>query len=455
MPFKQRDLAYSPPMRGDEKALAVHKANIDVSVYPLAPQEIEPKLLPEVDLLAARIYQASFSRTTHTTSDPSIYKLLEILSIRRPRAFFLILNAFSSKNEQFQAFMAEILKLGYQYTLRVIDVTQATGLPVKERTVCMVGTLQSEDKLFEFPEYNSPIQILPEQCLQLNQPVDPWYFHVKSDKISQHERWAPFYCWKNNTYVEADRVQWNYIKIPLVKAGNAFRKITHREIATLKGFPVNYTLFDDMSKQWLYQKLMYAGNVLVIKQIAGTLNYILADNPFRSQQAERGMHLEILFRRYLSSLVDGGTIERSLSRKARVVDFAVRLEETNLYFEVKYYNSTISLPSKVRAVCKQLSSLASDGMPILVVANEVADSVKSECWKQFHVSIWDVGNLLWLFDELSDIRNDFVAWLDYSTEHVEIKPPFPNVFQKTPDGNYYFTDGSRRPRLAGGEGKPT
>lgn len=59
----------------DEKAIAIHKANIDAPVYPLPPEGIDPKCFPKVDLLAARIHQPPFSlatRARHTDSDPFI-----------------------------------------------------------------------------------------------------------------------------------------------------------------------------------------------------------------------------------------------------------------------------------------------------------------------------------------------------------------------------------------------
>lgn len=420
----------------DEKAIKVHKANIDTPVYLLPPEKIDIKCFPKVDLLAARIYQPPLSHTVHdrfANSDPFVRNLQEILAYCRPRAFFVLINASSAKNGRLQNFLEEIAGKEYQFVQQTVDMAQAVGFPVSERKVCLVGTLRSTGKRFQFSEYSFQTQMPPEIYLQLDQPVDPWYFRVKLNDIPQYEYGKQFYCWKNRAYVGVDHVQWNYMKVPLVRTSDALRKITHREIANLKGFPVDYALPDDPDKQWLYQKLMYACNVLVIKQIAGMINYILEDNPWRSQQAERGMRLEGLFGRYLASLADKGAIEREPQIEGEVVDFALHQGDINLYFEIKYYNSSSALTSKVRTVCKRLSPLKADGMPILVVANEVSDHVKRQCWEQFHVSIWDVGNLLWLFNELADIKNEFIASLDYSIEHIEPKSPAPDVFQKAPE----------------------
>lgn len=416
----------------DEKALAVHRTNIEAPVYQLPAEEIDAKSFPEVDLLAARVYLPPVSRTVrtpHSYGDSFIYKLCEILSIHKPRAFFLTFNASSARNKRFQTHVDEIFKIGYQCMWQTIDVAHATGFPVREHMVYMVGTLQSARKKFQFSAPSVPMLMQPEHYLQLDQPVDPWYFHVRPENILQHEDEKRFYCWKNRAYMGSDLVRWNFMKVPLINIGEVLRKITHREIANLKEFPAHYALPDSTNRQWLYQKLMYANNVLIIKQIAGMVNYILTDNPWRSQQAERGMRLESLVGRYLANLADKGVVEQERRIKDQAVDFVLHQGNKILYFEVKYYNGSVAPTSKVRAACEKLSPLKVDGTPILVLANEIPDRVKIQCLEQFGVSIWDVGNLLWLFDKFADIKNEFIASLDYAIEHIDLKPPVPDVFQ--------------------------
>ena len=421
----------------DEKELATHGANMKIPIYLSSPEEIDTKSFPEVDLLAARIYCSPFSRAArapYADGDPFLHGLLKVLAECRPRAFFWVLNASSAKNKRFGMLVEEVYQIGYQCVWQNIDVAQATGFPVREHTACIVGTLQNAIEPFQFSEYKLPMQILPDRFLQLKQAVDPWYFRIGPGDILQHGDEKPFYCWKNGAYVGADLVQWNNLKVPLVNIGDALRKITHREIAGLKGFPSWYTLPDDTNRQWLYKKLMYADNVLVIKQIAGMINYLLTDSPWRSQQAERRMRLEGLVGRYLANLSDGGAVEREPHVKDYTADFAFRRDNQILYFEVKNYNGSSVLTSKVKEVCKRLSPIKTDGLPILVLANEISDPLKVQCWEQFGVSIWDVGNLLWLFDKFPDIKNELIASLDYTIEGIEPKPPLPDVLQNVSEG---------------------
>jgi len=174
---------------------------------------------------------------------------------------------------------------------------------------------------------------------------------------------------------------------------------------------------------------MYAGNIHVIRQIAGTLNYILTDNPWRSRQAEHGMRFQSLVGHYLANLADKDAVKLEPRIGNQTADFALHQSNKTLYFEVKYYSGRSTAISKVRAACEQLSPLKADGLPILVLANEIPDSMKFQYLELFGVSIWDVGNLLWLFDKFADIKNEFIASLDYAVEHIEPKPPVPDVFQ--------------------------
>lgn len=284
--------AYEP----DEKAVLIHHTNIDAPIYRLSPEEIDIDSLPEFDLLAARIYCSlnshNISYMPIADADMPLYNLFNILTKCRPRSFFLLLNANSVKSKEFQRILEKIYQANYQFAYHIIDSVRATGLPVKEHMVCIVGTLQGSGNPFKFPEYKYSNHVSTNQFLELKQPVNPWYFNINPNDLPQYEDGKQFYCWKNSAYVSTDLVQWNSWKVPLVSTGEAIRKITHREIANLKGFPVYYSLPEKANRQWLYKKLMYAFNVLVIKQIADMINYVLTDNPWRDQQLERELQLE-------------------------------------------------------------------------------------------------------------------------------------------------------------------
>ena len=197
------------------------------------------------------------------------------------------------------------------------------------------------------------------------------------------------------------------MKIPLIRDSQGIRKITHREAARLKGFPDSFILAET-DRQWLYRKIIYSGNLSVIRQAAGALAYILADNPWRSRQASQAFRFEELFGRYLS-----------------------RLEEKNA--DVKWYKGNVLPRLNIIRACQRLTPLKSEGIPILVIANEVPQSQKIQCEKEFGVHIWDVSNLLWIFEAFPDIKAEFIASLDFSVEHIEPEPPVPAITAGKPE----------------------
>jgi len=412
----------------DRKAAAVHRSNLNAPVYSLPFEEGSIKAVPRADLLAGRLYQSPSSHTKftiHEDSKATVKDFLTLLDSCHPRAFFLIFNVSFLKSEQLHSFLKEAAGREHQCKYQILDVTRATGAPVKERMVYMVGTGPGVRLDPELLEDNFPSPLPPEDLLQFKEPVNPWYFNIT---IQDRNR---FYCWKSHSYVGTELLWWNYWKIPLVNTGEKLRKITHREIARLKGFPESYVLPDLTNRSWLYQKLMFAANVQVIKQIASKILCGLTKLPLQEHLIPREIQFEDLFARYLEELENITNIKRTLPTRDFGYDFELQTKSQTLYFDLKCYNGRRVPVSRIRTTCKRLSILLERGKPILVFANEVPKYIKDQCWEQFQVSIWDVQNLLWQFQKFEDLKNEFIALLDYSVNDIVPLPPNTDVFQES------------------------
>lgn len=417
----------------DIKAMAVQRTNLDVPLFPFPLEENDIKAVPDVDLLAAKLHQSwlpdhrySLTKDFKAADD----NFLMFLDAYRPRCFFLTLNMAFAKSKRMQIFLEKVGERKYQYKYQIFDTAQVTGTPVAEHMAFMIGSRLDVKTDFEFLEGRDFSQALTEGFLQLEQTVDPWYFNIKIDDIPVRRNGKPFYCWINGSYIGMDLIRWNYQKVPLVDTGESFRKITHREIANLKGFPTSYTLPDHTNKTWLYQKLMYSTNVWVIKQIADKLAHSLANRSWWGQGTIREARFEDLFDRYLKRLVHNTHKRNFVLEKNICSDFMLQINNQTLYFELKCYSGRYASLSRIRTICKQLSPLRKSGQPVLVLTYEISESIKSRCWKDFQVFIWDVRNLLWLFSEFEDIKNEFIALLDYAVGDIEPLPPDPNIVQK-------------------------
>ena len=428
--------AYEP----DQKACAVHNINIDAPVHHLSLDEIDTNAIPAVDLLAAHLHLRPTTRRNAfcQENDATLGKFCDILNHCKPRAFLILLNTSFLKSSGLPLLLDQMNREHYQLTYEVIDVSQMTGFPVKESMAYIIGINQAETRSTDFAKLVHETSLPPDPFLQLKQPVDPWYYRISSyDTQHLQEGNTPFLCWKNRSYQNADRVQWNFMKIPLVRDSRGVRKITHREIATLKGFPASFRL-PDTDRQWLYQKLIYSGNVLVIKQISGVLSYILTDNPWRSQQVDQGIKFENLFGKYLTNLAQKTSDISFTDNSANLIhnyraDFSLQYQNNILYFDIKQYKSDFALQSNLKKLCMRLAPLASTGIPILVVPNKVPQSQKTICEKEYGVHIWDVANLLWIFESFPDIKTEFIATLDFSIEHIEPEASTPVIIPNDSD----------------------
>lgn len=408
----------------DKKAVSIHKHNLDVPIFDSFPKEDNYQDFYELDLLAAHLHIQLPSRIHSQSSYPirEGLQMLELLKGYHPRTFLFFMNTIGYKN-LLPRFLEEISYIGYRFAYQVIDIGQSLGLPVKERKVCIIGSRKDINISLNFPDF-SQSKYFVSDYLEIGKPIDPWYYNINLYKLSYDNGDYPYLCWNKRGYKPSDVIIWNPIWVPLVRDIENPRKITHREIANIKGFPMEYSFSKENNKSWLYKSLMYSESIIIVRLVAELL--------IENKPIHRGIQFENLFSNYLDYLSqkhqeDGFEFERNPQNKDLGYDFKVSCHERIFLFELKLYNSYSAIPSKIYSVCDRISMLKEEGTPILVVANEVSDSIKNECSEKYGVHLWDVGNLLWLFEEFPELKLEFVAFLDYAIDSVEAKPPVFNI----------------------------
>ena len=85
----------------DERATAIHRTNLHNEVVPLSLDQIEPSMLPNIDLLAARI---RLSSRNSPVQDHAASNLLHLLECRKPRGVFLTFWLCFPQSGPFQLF---------------------------------------------------------------------------------------------------------------------------------------------------------------------------------------------------------------------------------------------------------------------------------------------------------------------------------------------------------------
>lgn len=409
----------------DAGAAPIHQANFDIPVSLCLPQGGAAQDIPQADLLVARLNLSGPIRRADPS--PSQRSFLEVLNRCRPRTFMVLLSPSSTRGDILKLLKDEIVKAGYWATWNVVDTAKITGFPVRERKVIVIGALEDENKVFDFQWHDTPSPSPPDSFLQIGQQIDPWYFKIRHGQDILLQDGVRFYCWNGHSYAGTDRVEWHHWGIPLVWDGRALRKITHREIANLKGFPSSYIL-PEAGKSKLYTKLIYSGNVAVIQQAAEFVFRALEDESWSGKQMAQ--RFEDLFGRYITAEEHMALVP--WDNPGPRPDFTVTYNGTPLLIETKCYSTVAAPEYKLAEACGRFLRINREGTRVLAVANKVSAEIKTKFWKTFHVHIWDVANLLWLFGSYDEIKKEFIAQLGYAVEAIKPIPPASKLFPKAP-----------------------
>lgn len=413
----------------DKKAINIYKCNIGGRIHESGLMELSPEEITDVDIIAIDLMQMFPSTRNITGLSPStqfnaapLKKTADIIKQKTPSIFLLVMQKKMYKVSELSDILEDILHIGYQFSMQVLNTREITGSPVMEEQLYVIGSRKS-DHPYKFPiTMNSDVTIpIREFISGVNE--DSWYYRINKDEIAETSNEDTFLCWRKDKYIECPYAGWNLIKKPLVRVNGIIHKLTHNEMAALKGFPRNFYL-DISNKEWLYKKLVYAPNVQLVKYVANNL----VQTPLRKLQILNAQKFEQIFNSYLQQ--KGGAIKK-IAEYDIELDFAYVYKDLTLYFALKIYNSDFSIKQNLYKACARLSKRRENAdYIVLAVANIVPAEIKEVCKLKYGVHIWDVENLLWLFEESTIIKNEFIAFLNYSTEVVEPEKPEPYIFDE-------------------------
>lgn len=108
----------------------------------------------------------------------------------------------------------------------------------------------------------------------------------------------------------------------------------------------------------------------------------------------------------------------------------IKNESKVIYIESKFYTDNVAIESKITRICERFPMIKKDleGIYILIIGNIVGERVKQKCKEKYGIYIWDVENLLWIFDTDNNIRNEFVSLLNYTIDEIVPQKPEPFLF---------------------------
>lgn len=432
--FWQAGFQVTAAFEKNKKSIDIYKRNLNDEIYERDLSELSLQEVPKADVIAADltgmpVFKAAASGYLRdNTKSMYLKKVYEILKINVPQIFCFVLPVSIYRTPVWTEFMKELSDLNYQFQWKEIGTRELTGLPVTEKRVYLIGSRQPGCAL-TFPAPLRVEDVLPIYKFADREKEEDWYDKFDREKIQETTSDDCFFCWRRDKYVEKPYVDWNLVKPALIRVNGEIHKLTHHEMAKLKGFPAEFK-FELGNKAWLYRALAYAPNVLVVRRVAECLKDSQARTSLQNMQAPE-RKFEKLFEDYLRQ--QDGILKRGIDQDSDCgVDMIYSYGDVTYCFQVKYYPSEFGMERSLRRLCGFLSEYGNMERysRILVTANIVRDDIKESCRDEFGVSVWDVKNLLWLFEEFTEIKNEFVALLNYSIESIRPEEPVPRIFHK-------------------------
>ncbi len=406
----------------DERARDLYENNAKDKTYKIGELDYNNfEEIPDMDILACDFRRglsftsAGMGKTHHFRN-----AVKAVVEFKQPKKVFFLVPCGYARLKPFKALLDYLKDEGYNYSYRIINTEGSTGLPIKEDCVYLIGTRDSSECELKFPDFEEQSICSINEILESDE-VDGYYYKVNYEQIDKKIRKNTFLCWEKNQYVEANLADTNLRKIPLICNNGVIRKITHREFARLKAIPDSFNL-DISNKAWMYRQLVYSPNVEIVTQIAKKLGNT-EENLLRTSYVVRENVFADIFRKYLFKKCQSVKIGKS-------VDFECNVQGKDICFELKIYNSNYAIEKNIERVCAYLVSLKAKEDMILVVGNIVSKEIVEKYFEKYKIHIWTLSNILWLFEEYPDIKNEFISLLTYSVDDLKLEKPCHSLFQE-------------------------
>lgn len=400
--------AYEP----DRKVIEIYQENISQNVTACSLSSIDPATVPDSDVWAFDLTQSKAEE---------VFYSLTLVQRRRPPAILFVM-----KKQLWKGFIKEhifqLQEYGYHITHKNIQSSEVTAFPLREEFAYIVSKrVNASDMIMPVQVHKS--SILLDGWVEMN-PQDSWYYRIDfaKEKIDASHAGDSVLCWEKGGYRESGQVRLNLIKMPLIRIHGVYHKITHNEIARLKGFPEDFPR-SVSNKSRMYRSLVYAPNIKVTEQVVRNLcvePYINSEGDVQMKNWENMARFKQLFEKYLTY--------KGVSFQSDEWVFMTRM-----YSDSKEIATLKRLQSYSRLVGKAVSDQKKD-LPlqnICVVANLVSNETKRKYEEAKLGYVWDIRNVLWLFEDYPELKNELISILNYSVENIEPERPEPFIFEES------------------------
>lgn len=239
--------------------------------------------IPHMDILIGHIpasggFKSISERDVGRNQSNAVYSgICELINDRCPKAFLFEIKDF--RIQDYKKFMESLSGCGYFITYKLLNANQYNG--ISGYYIYILG-IRNRKILWEWPE---EIPYEPEDFVE-ESGVQQEYYNIRL-KMELKYRPGKIYSWKKDKYEVLDHIVWNLYHPPLVCDKIGIRKITHKELQRLKGFPDDYSIYMNNRSLW-YKYILDASNVQICTKVAFLLKGFLDEESSKPlQEAER------------------------------------------------------------------------------------------------------------------------------------------------------------------------
>ena len=383
------------------------------------------KELPiDIDCIAGKVrISMSIGKDRENEINPYM-SILYAMQKTTPKCIMVLSSVRGLGNKQYTEFCEKLVNNGYYITCQNIEVGAVTGFPVEERLSILVAVLSDKNFEFDFLKNIDCSNYSWEKILEPKYIVADWYYKMGQRSLEKIEENAEnsILCWNGRRYEKRERVTWNYVHVPLVNLDGKVRKMTHKEIARLKGIPDEYFLPIE-NKAILYRKIMSSINVHLIQYIASGL--FPGEDYLRKREISKTLHFRNLFISFLNQKqLDNEFKELNLNKYINCLQYKRQGKIYNFTFKI--YNNNVEVKNKLLPIFKKYSEQKigkASEINILIIANTVAEKDKKLIKEKYNIIIWDIANILWALNDLPQLKSEFIALLSFNvSDIIPIKP---------------------------------
>lgn len=248
--------AYEP----DRKVTEIYQENISQNVTACSLSSIDPVTVPDSNVWAFGLTQSK---------EEEVFRSLALVQRRRPPVILFVMKKQLWKGV-IKEHIFQLQEYGYHITHKNIQSSEVTAFPLREEFAYIVlKRVNASDMIMPVQFHKS--SILLDGWVEMN-PQDSWYYRIDfaKEKIDASHAGDSVLCWEKGGYRESGQVRLNLIKMPLIRIHGVYHKITHKEIARLKGFPEDFPR-SVPNKSRMYRSLIYAPNIKVTEQVVRNL----------------------------------------------------------------------------------------------------------------------------------------------------------------------------------------